>query len=718
MTARLLPLVVVALFASRADATQTHLAGPSGSTAFGTQVVALPNGNFVVTDPDFSLPNLARIGAVHLYSAAGERIRALTGSQTDDRVGSGGVRVLTNGNFVVVSPRWRNGAIAEAGAVTWVDGDTGLGDEVSPSNSLVGSSADDAVGAFGVRALSTGHYVVVSRNWSNGHAARAGAVTWGNGNGGTTGPISSSNSLIGTQTDDQIGNEGIVPLTNGNYVVVSTQWHRGSIEHAGAVTWCSGGEDCGGEVHPDNSLVGSSDGDSVGAQLNGSSGVVPLHNGHYAVASARWSDGPLAEVGAATWCDGTFGCSGEISSTNSLTGSSADDHVGGDGITPLSNGHYVVSSPRFDGGALVDAGAATWGNGNGGTVGPILSTNSLLGSTINDQVGSDGVTALSNGNYVVASSSWGVGNGGAATWVDGSAARSGLVTIGNSLVGSNSGDFIAMRVTALSNGHYVLAVSQWDNGATPSVGAVLWAHGGMATGGFVNPSVALIGSTASDRVGSGGVAALANGHYVVASPEWNSSTAGDVGAATWRNGNATSPGVVSAANSMIGTSTGDRVSAGGVIALSDGRYVIGSPEWSTPGAASVGAVTALTGNLSGLGTVGNVSESNSLVGSSAQDQLGAEMTIHRLPDATYVVRAPEWNTNLLRPDTGAIAWPRHALRPTGEIAVDNAVVGGSNGGGALMRWSYDPVHDRLIVGRPADNLVTLFDTALFRNGFE
>jgi hypothetical protein len=64
-------------------------------------------------------------------------------------------------------------------------------------------------------------------------------------------------------------------------------------------------------------------------------------------------------------------------------------------------------------------GAATWGSGTGGTNGAVSSANSLVGTTANENVGSN-ITALSNGNYVVASSQWNNGStaasAGAVTW--------------------------------------------------------------------------------------------------------------------------------------------------------------------------------------------------------------------------------------------------------------------------------------------------------------
>ena len=62
----------------------------------------------------------------------------------------------------------------------------------------------------------------------------------------------------------------------------------------------------------------------------------------------------------------------------------------------------------------IDAGAATWGSGTTGVKGLVGAANSLVGSTADDTVtvGDYGVTALTNGNYVVGSPYW---NNGAAT---------------------------------------------------------------------------------------------------------------------------------------------------------------------------------------------------------------------------------------------------------------------------------------------------------------
>ena len=106
---------------------------------------------------------------------------SLIGSTPNDQVGGGGFRILTNGNYVVSSANWDNGAIVDAGAATWCDGTTGCVGPVTTDNSLYGTKANDRVGSASATALQNGNYVVRSRFWSNGTATSAGAATWCNG---------------------------------------------------------------------------------------------------------------------------------------------------------------------------------------------------------------------------------------------------------------------------------------------------------------------------------------------------------------------------------------------------------------------------------------------------------------------------------------------------------------------------------------------------------
>jgi hypothetical protein len=64
-------------------------------------------------------------------------------------------------------------------------------------------------------------------------------------------------------------------------------------------------------------------------------------------------------------------------------GSTDFDLVGNAGVTPMSNGNYVVRSPNW----YFDRGAVTWGNGTSGVIGEVTAANSLVGSTYDDFVG-------------------------------------------------------------------------------------------------------------------------------------------------------------------------------------------------------------------------------------------------------------------------------------------------------------------------------------------
>ena len=321
-------------------------------------------------------------------SGAVSAANSLVGSTANDNVGS--VIALSNGNYVVTSSVWDNGAATNAGAVTWGSGTTGVVGVVSAANSLVGSTANDFVGS--VIALSNGNYVVMSPNWNNGASAFAGAVTWGSGTSGVAGVVSAANSLVGSTTDDQVGN--VLALSNGNYLVYSSSWDNGAVANAGAATWGSGTTGVSGAVSAVNSLVGSTPGDQIS-----SNGVTELSNGSYVVLSPSWNNGAIAFAGAVTWGSGTTGVSGVVSAANSLVGSATFESVGNQGVTPLSNGHYVVTSTFWNNGA----GAVTWGSGTTGATGAVSAANSMVGTTANANLQSvvvDDVNATFYGRFL------------------------------------------------------------------------------------------------------------------------------------------------------------------------------------------------------------------------------------------------------------------------------------------------------------------------------
>ena len=67
-------------------------------------------------------------------------------------------------------------------------------------------------------ALSDGNYVVSSPNWTNGAAADAGAVTWGSGTAGVSGIVSTMNSAIGSVANSGLGSV-VLDNVNGTFFV-------------------------------------------------------------------------------------------------------------------------------------------------------------------------------------------------------------------------------------------------------------------------------------------------------------------------------------------------------------------------------------------------------------------------------------------------------------------------------------------------------------------
>lgn len=757
-------------FAAAASAQNIDITGPAGSGEFGKEVKALPNGNIVVIDPGYNAGAVTDVGAVYLYNgASGALISTMTGTQNGDNVGSGGIVVLYDGDFLVRSLVWHNGPVVNASAVTRCSKTAGCPSTVSTANSLVGSHANDGVGNQ-VVVLTNGNYVIGSRLWDNGTVDAAGAVTWCHKTAGCpAGVITSTNSLVGERAGDIVGSR-VTALTNGNYIIASPGWDNGTLTEAGAVTWADGTTGITGFVSDANSLVGLKSGDFIGG-----GGVGTLPNGNYLVNSPVWDNGTVNAAGAVTYCNGTTGLTGPVTPSNSLVGTKENDVVGDTGVAVLTNGNYVVGSPFWNNGGIQNAGAATWGNGTTGITGPVTEANSIVGSATGDQVGyTGGIWALPNGNYVILSDLWGNstgavtwGNGstgtagvvsssnsligtaqgdpgwngltfltngnyvvrspfwdnaglidaGAATLCSGSGGCSGLISPSNSLVGTAAFDLVSQYgVIPLPNGNYVVSSPHWNNAGVVDAGAVTWGNGTTGVTGQITPANSLVGSTAGDTIGlSAGVQvdqptiiALTNGNYVVASSKWDGISMVDAGAVTWGNGGSGITGTITAQNSLTGSAASQFVGGGGVTALTNGNYVVSSPGWDTTGANNAGAVTWADGST---GITGTISAGNSLVGSAANDQVGyADDPVFPLANGNYILRSRFWDNGALN-SAGALSRGNGTLGTKGAINPGNSVLGNTPGGGLAINFSYDEVNSQIIVGRPADNIVTFFRMA-------
>lgn len=675
-------------------------------------------------------------------STAGDKVGTLTLNPAGFVSEQSGLLLVGNGNLAIASNNWDNGAATDAGAVTWMNGASGKlsdntnGGAITATNSLVGSSISDRLGTFvlsygfeysGLTVLSNGNLVVSSNYWDNGAAADAGAVTWMSGTTGrltdgvsTGGTVSAANSVVGITANDKVGgglynlnayNYSPVIEVNGNLVFVSPVWDNSvAAVDAGAVTWMNGATGKlsdgtnGGAISSANSLIGSTTGDLVGISTYTWAPTqyyfIPkvLANGNLIFISDTWDNGAAINAGALTWMNSTTGLlangatGGAVSAANSLVGSTAAD-ISSTSSTffPLLSGNMIITNQLWDNGVVVDAGAVTWMNGatgalSSGAVGGVISnTNSLVSLGGGSTMGNGGVTELGNGKIVIVSPNWtdGVNAGlGAVTWmISATGALSngtfgGDVSSANSLVGNTALDHVGSGGVSLLTDHqtfwnYVVLSSGWNNGAATSAGAITWING--ATGktsnnsGVISAANSLIGSTINDQVGMYTPLILGNGNAVFRNIFWtdpNVAGATYAGAVTWMNGangqlkDASFGGVISNANSLIGSLGWDQVGSGGLTEITDGstfwNYVVVSPYWN----GSAGAVTLGDGVT---GTVGVVSASNSLVGGAANDAVGSGGIVLVNDGATfwnYVVKSPSWGVGAgYYLDTlGAVTW--------------------------------------------------------------
>jgi len=702
MARKILQIILVILILITAVASQPARAGepfqPDGSGNipggfgngdFGKTVTALPNGNFVVTDPAYSLFFKTGIGAVYLYSGlTHQRLNVATGTQNGDHFGSGGVVVLAGGDYVVISPDFTtsNGVtdVPAGGAVTLCSAVTGCPDTISGLNSLVGGRNNDHVGSQGVKRLVGGGYVVSSMLLDNGVSVDVGVVTACPAS-GCVGFVYDNNSLAGTHADDRVGSGGVTPLPGGSFLVSSPVWDNGAVKNVGALTHCLA-SGCNTLVAASNSLVGAGADESFGYL------VTILAGGGYVARSPFWN----GIRGAVIACPANGCAPGPLTTLNSLTGSQPNDSVGGDlssgGITVLNGGGFVVSSPYWSNGAILFTGAVTAcpASGCGGEV--VSASNSLVGSSSSDNVGVN-VDALVGGGYVVASPGW---TKGAVAWTGAvtacpAAGCTGAVSTANSLTGSQVNDSVGGMVMALAGGGFIVGSSYWSaqKGAATACPAV-----GCA-GMVVSAANSLVGSQAGDLVGHE-LLALKDGSYAVGSPYWSNGT----GAATHCPA-AGCKGALNPANSLVGSQANDEVGKN-LVGLGGGQYLVSSPYWNNGAQTFAGAVTLCPA----AGCVGVVSAANSLVGSHTDDQVGFSILVQT--NGEFIISSPSWDNGALS-DAGAFSLCRSTLTPcVGPVSSANGVTGGAAAKGANLSVTYDTLHKTMIVGRPDENMVSYF----------
>lgn len=598
----------------------------------GVETVVLHDGTVIIADPDYDLGDIPDVGSITVYSDFDSFI--LHGTSANDRLGSGGITAVgTYGGWAVHSPLWDNGPAVDAGAVTTSgvrSPDAPFERPLSAENSLVGTHANDQLGSGGVMANTYGMLVVLSPKWDNGPLEDAGAVTCADVMIDPLrfrGEASPENSAVGSTAGDQLGSGGAILLMDEyQYIIHSPLWDNGAAVDAGAIFASSRGN--AGPLSASNALVGSSTGDRIG-----SGGIIRLAYSWFVVSSPLWDNGVVMDAGAVTKGTDTRGTpvTGIVSAENSLVGTTAGDRVGSGGVAALrseQSADFVVSSPFWNNGTVPNAGAVTLDDDFNIAIGAVTPANSLVGTSANDQIGGGGVTVLGSKDWtsgemvcVVCSPQW--DNGGS---VDVGAFTHQLISLtsnkfvvgpvspANSLVGSSQGDQIGSggvvnRGSSSSRTEgYAIISPLWDNDAKEDAGAVTILEAWRRPVGIVSPSNSLVGASAGDQVGSGGVVVV-RGHFAFAvhSPLWDHDVAVDAGAVTFARQDNRPAGLISAANSLVGSHPNDHVGSVPVIRLQS-PVTVYSPDWCY----GAGALTTISPEAWEVAAV--VSGANSDVG--------------------------------------------------------------------------------------------------------
>ena len=573
---------------------------PGASERFGSQVVILGNGNIVVSDPQDS-SRFASSGAVHLYSPfSSTPIGSLYGDAGGDQLGSSDITALPNGNYVVSSEHDNEKGVVEAGSVRLVDGHSG----VQIGSTLAGGTVFENMGSRSVTALENSYYVVVSLFDDVNGIDNVGSVRLIDGNTG----IQIGSTIAGNTAGDTLGNAGITVLGNGRYVIASAFDDVNGIINAGSVRLVDGltGLQIG------STLAGDAPFDHLASR-----GTTALANGNYVIASPLDSESGIANAGSVRLIDGSNG----VQLGSAIVGDVENDQLGLTGITALASGQYVITSQDDDEFGIVNAGSVRLIDGSSGEqIG-----NALSGDADNDTLGSNGVTVLPNGHYVIVSSyddENGVVNAGSVRLVNGSTG----MQVGGTLSGNVEGDLLGFSgITALPNNYFVVASGYEDQNFIVDAGTVRLIDG--STG--VQMGNAFAGDVENDRLGFNGVTLLSNGNYVIASAEYDDEN-GIVDAGTVRLVNGTTG--LQIGSTLAGDVELDSLGYGGITPLPTGDYVVASNREDVNGVVNAGTVRLVDGTT-------GLQLGSAIVGSTTSDFLRVSVVS---PDhgAFYIVATP------------------------------------------------------------------------------
>ncbi|CAN5618016.1 hypothetical protein BH11PSE7_BH11PSE7_19040 [soil metagenome] len=221
---------------------------------------------------------------------------------------------------------------------------------------------------------------------------------------------------------------------------------------------------------------------------------------------------------------------------------------------------------------------------------------------------------------------------------------------------NGAGDF-GNTILDIGNGR-VLVTDPFDTAGGANAGAIYIYD--KASGSLLS---ALTGSHSGDGIGGGGYQ-FQGTSYVFKSGTWN----GNFGAWTWINSttgaSAPGSGIISAANSLVGTAANDLLSAS-LSTSTSGRALLIAPRYGN----GAGALASFTN----AGFAGTLDSGSALVGSSPTDNIGNYGSSY-LTGNYYAIFSANWGGN-----KGAITVIDTTQALSGVVGSTNSLVGSATG---------------------------------------
>ena len=226
------------------------------------------------------------------------------------------------------------------------------------------------------------------------------------------------------------------------------------------------------------------------------------------------------------------------------------------------------------------------------------------------------------------------------SWGNGATGTFGTISATNSLVGTTDkiADSIFYQLKGSSN--YVLANRTASVGGDTNFGSVTWANGDAPIIGTVSAANSLMGSASGDQVGAF-ISTIDNGNYLIGSPFWNNGR----GALTLGNGSKSIFGTINEQNSLVGSTTGDNLgNPGNGIIFNDNKAPILLSYYDDPNRnlANAGAVTIFDGNT---GTTGIINSTNSYIGNTEVSNPAVLKATYDTYNKRYYAYFPEETVN-------------------------------------------------------------------------